>query len=113
MYVEDCGIDFDALLEAWEMEQQAKVYVKESVLDDLGRLLQPQDSEVNSKPKKTARDKFRACENCNTEIVDRISMCAGCKKVAYCNYWCRKAHWKQHKKTCLYTLKKDNKERTG
>ena len=73
VYVQDCGIDFDALLEVREMEQQAKVYVKESVLDDLRKLLQPQDPEVNSKPKKTARDKFRACENCNTEIVDRIT----------------------------------------
>ena len=81
MYVEDCGIDFDALLEARELEQQAKVYVKECVLD-LRELLQPQDPEVNSKPKKTARDKFRACENCDTEIVDRILVCAGCKKVA-------------------------------
>ncbi len=86
-----------------ELEQQAKVYVKD----------QPQDPEVNSKPKKTARDKFRACENCDTEIVDRILVCAGCKKVAYCNYRCQKAHWKQHKKTCSYALKKDNKERTG
>ena len=25
-------------------------------------------------------------------------VCAGCKKVAYCNYRCEKAHWKQHKK---------------
>ena len=46
MYVEDCGIDFDALLEARELEQQAKVYVKECVLD-LRELLQPQDPEVN------------------------------------------------------------------
>ena len=112
VYVEDCGIDFDVLLEARELEQQAKVYVKECVLD-LRELLQPQDPEVNSKPKKTARDKFRACENCDTEIVDRILVCAGCKKVAYCNYRCQKAHWKQHKKTCSYALKKDNKERTG
>ena len=81
VYVEDCGIDFDVLLEARELEQQAKVYVKECVLD-LRELLQPQDPEVNSKPKKTACDKFRACENCDTEIVDRILVCAGCKKVA-------------------------------
>ena len=53
VYVEDCGIDFDALLEAREMEQQTKVYVRESVLDDLRRFLQLQDPEVNSKPKKT------------------------------------------------------------
>ena len=113
VYMEDCGIDFDALLEAREMEQQGKVYVKESVLDNLRLFLQLQEPEINSKPKKTARDKFRACENCDTEIVDRILVCAGCKKVAYCNYWCQKAHWKQHKKTCSYALKKDNKERTG
>ena len=96
------------ILEARELEQQAKVYVKECVLD-LWELLQLQDPEVNSKPKKTARDKFRACENCDTEIVDRILVCAGCKKVVYCNYRCQKAHWKQHKKTCSYSLKKDNK----
>ena len=41
MYVKDCGIDFDALLEAREMEQQAKVYVKECVLDDLREFLEP------------------------------------------------------------------------
>ena len=92
-----------------ELEQQAKVYVKECVLD-LRELLQPQDPEVNSKPKKTARDKFRACDNCDTEIVHRILICAGCKKVAYCNYRCQKAHWKQHNKTCLYALKKDKNE---
>ena len=90
------------------MEQIAKVYIKECVLADLQKFLQPQDPEVNSKPKKTARDKFRACENCDTETVDRILVCAACKMVAYCNYQCQKARWKQHKKTCSYALKKDN-----
>ena len=84
MYVEDCGIDFDVLLEARELEQQAKVYVKECVLDLRG-LLQPQILKSTQNPK-TARDKFRACENCDTEIVDRILVCAGC------NYRCQKAH---------------------
>ena len=37
-------------------------------------------------------------------------MCAGCKKVAYCNYRCQKAHWKQHKKTCSYALKTTKSE---
>ena len=110
MYVEDCGIDFDALLEAWEMEQQTKVYIKECVLDDLRKFLELQDLEVSLKPKKTGRDKFRACENCNMEIADRILVCAGCKKVAYCNYRCQKAHWKQHKKTCLYAFKTTKSE---
>ena len=58
-----------------------------------------------TKSRKTARDKFRRCENCEEEIVDRIQLCAGCKKVAYCNIRCQKAHWKQHKKSCLYVQK--------
>lgn len=65
------------------------------------------------KSKKTARDKFKTCENCQLVISERIQVCAGCKKVAYCNYRCQKAHWKVHKKTCSYALKKDAKDRTG
>ena len=63
--------------------------------------------------KKTARTKFRTCDNCSTEIIERILVCAGCKKVAYCNYRCQKANWKAHKKTCSYALKKEAKDRTG
>ncbi len=66
-----------------------------------------------SRSKKTARDKFKTCENCQLVINERIQVCAGCKKVAYCNYRCQKAHWKVHKKTCSYALKKDAKDRTG
>ncbi len=61
----------------------------------------------------TARDKFKMCENCGLEIVGRILLCAGCKKVAYCNFRCQKASWKVHKKTCSYALRKDGKESTG
>ena len=67
----------------------------------------------DSKPRKTARDKFKTCENCGSEIVERILVCAGCKKVAYCNFRCQKANWKLHKKTCSYALKKDVKDCTG
>ncbi len=66
-----------------------------------------------AKSKKTARDKFKTCENCQLVINERIQVCAGCKKVAYCNYRCQKAHWKVHKKSCSYALKKDTKDRTG
>ena len=65
-------------------------------------------SATDTKPtrtRKTARDKFRRCENCEQEIADRIQLCSGCKKVAYCNNHCQKAHWKQHKKTCTYVQK--------
>lgn len=58
-----------------------------------------------SKNRKTARDKFRRCENCEQEILERIQLCAGCKKVAYCNIRCQKSHWKQHKKSCTYVQK--------
>ena len=66
------------------------------------------------KSRKTARDKFRNCENCEQEISDRIQLCSGCKKVAYCNIHCQKAHWKSHKKTCTYVAQKSaEKEKTG
>ena len=35
-----------------------------------------------------ARDKFTCCNNCSKSIVGRILVCAGCKKVAYCNFKC-------------------------
>lgn len=62
-----------------------------------------------SKSRKTARDKFRRCENCEQEILERIQLCAGCKKVAYCNIRCQKSHWKQHKKSCTYAPKQSEK----
>lgn len=71
------------------------------------------ENDQDSKSKRTARDKFKTCENCVQVITDRILVCAGCKKVAYCNYRCQKAHWKMHKKSCSYALKKDAKDRTG
>ena len=66
-------------------------------------------ADTKSKNRKTARDKFRKCENCNQEILERIQLCAGCKKVAYCNLQCQKTHWKQHKKTCSYAQKPSEK----
>ena len=57
--------------------------------------------------KTTARDKFKECENCHTEISDKIRVCSACKRVAYCNSDCQKEHWKVHKQTCSYYLKKD------
>ena len=59
----------------------------------------------STKSRITARDKFRCCENCGQEISDRIQLCAGCKRVAYCNSQCQKAHWRQHKKSCSYVQK--------
>lgn len=67
----------------------------------------------SSRSRTTARDRFKTCVNCNETILDRIQLCAGCKKVAYCNFRCQKAHWKTHKQTCSYALKKDPKDRTG
>lgn len=66
-------------------------------------------ADSKSKNRKTARDKFRRCENCEQEILERIQLCAGCKKVAYCNIRCQKAHWKQHKKSCTYVQKPSEK----
>lgn len=66
-------------------------------------------SETKGKTRKTARDKFRQCENCDQVIRERIQLCSGCKKVAYCNVQCQKTHWKLHKKTCSYALKKESK----
>ena len=69
----------------------------------------PSTVDPKSKIRKTARDKFRSCENCREDIRDRIQLCSGCKKVAYCNSQCQKSHWKIHKKTCTYALKKGEK----
>ena len=124
VYVEDCGIDFDTLLQARALETLASLesvdgiesveYV-DGTLEYVDGSLEAVDESLEAKPagKKTARDKFKSCENCDMEIVDRILVCAGCKKVAYCNYRCQKAHWKRHKKTCSYALKKEAKDRTG
>lgn len=60
-----------------------------------------------------SRAKLRFCDNCGQEILTRVQVCAGCKKVAYCNFRCQKASWKQHKKTCSYALRKEGKESTG
>ncbi len=67
------------------------------------------DNGGNGKARITARDRFKNCASCNTVIKDRIQLCSGCKKVAYCNSACQKANWKTHKKTCTYATKK----RTG
>ena len=72
-----------------------------------------EDSSDESRSHTVAREKFKYCENCGQEITSRILLCAGCKKVAYCNYRCQKASWKVHKKTCSYALRKDGKESTG
>ena len=64
--------------------------------------------------RKTARDKFRTCENCGIAI-QRIHVCSGCRKVAYCNKQCQRTHWKVHKKTCTYsaTKKGEGEEEDG
>ena len=61
-----------------------------------------------SQSKVAAREKFRSCENCGSEIEDRILVCSSCKKVAYCNRQCQKAHWKAHKKTCSHKVNKED-----
>ena len=52
-----------------------------------------------------SRSKRRAekwtCDYCNKTSVKKLSMCARCKKVSYCNKDCQRAAWKAHKKTCV------------
>ena len=60
-----------------------------------------------SQSKVAAREKFRSCENCGSIIEERILVCSGCKKVAYCDRKCQKAHWKAHKKACSHKVTKD------
>ena len=55
-----------------------------------------------SQSKMAAREKFRSCDNCSQVIEERILVCSSCKRVAYCNRKCQKAHWKSHKKTCSH-----------
>ena len=61
-----------------------------------------------SQSKVVAREKFRLCENCGSVIDDRILVCSGCKKVAYCNRKCQKAHWKSHKRVCSHRASKED-----
>ena len=69
--------------------------------------------EPPTSPPTTKAGKPKFCDNCGKELLARIQVCAGCKKVAYCNFRCQKASWKLHKKTCSYALRKDSKESTG
>lgn len=71
------------------------------------------DSSEESHLSAAARNKLKFCDNCGQEILTRVQACAGCKRVAYCNFRCQKASWKVHKKTCSYALRKDGKESTG
>ncbi len=79
-----------------------------SGMDDIDESFGGENS-VYGKARMTARDRFKTCAHCNTLIKDRIQLCSGCKKVAYCNSMCQKANWKTHKKMCTYAAKK----RTG
>ena len=70
-------------------------------------------SEEDSRAHVIARERFQCCDSCGNKIATRILLCAGCKKVAYCNFRCQKASWKVHKKVCSYALRKGGKESTG
>lgn len=61
--------------------------------------------------KKTARDKFRFCGLCDKPVTKKILVCAGCKRVCYCDISCQKIHWKKHKTLCDFV--KNKKELTG
>ena len=90
-----------------------------TALDDDTPMLDPDDegedgqgeTPMSHPASKAGKPKF--CDNCGKELLARIQVCAGCKRVAYCNYRCQKASWKVHKKTCSYALRKDSKESTG
>ena len=71
------------------------------------------ESSEGSHMSSATRNRLKFCDNCGKEILTRVQACAGCKKVAYCNFRCQKASWKVHKKTCSYALRKDGKESTG
>ena len=90
-----------------EVSDEGKdVEMKDLEEDEIG------ESDAHAGPK-IAREKFKFCDNCGKQIDSRIMLCAGCKRVAYCNYGCQKAKWKVHKKVCAYALRKDGKESTG
>ena len=75
-----------------------------------GVVITPTTETVAKAPqsKVAARDKFRSCENCSSVIEDRILVCSGCKKVAYCNRQCQKKNWKMHKKSCSHKVNKED-----
>lgn len=104
--------DFDDLSDPLDPDE-----VVHSKLDpprELGDEGSGSDSSEGSHLSAAARSKLKYCDNCGQEInLSRVQACAGCKRVAYCNFRCQKASWKVHKKTCSYALKKDGKESTG
>ena len=87
--------------------------VVRSKLDPPHGLESGSDSSEDAHMSTASRKKPRFCDNCGAEILTKVQACAGCKKVAYCNFRCQKASWKEHKKTCSYALRKDGKESTG
>ena len=40
------------------------------------------------------------CGNCGTVFNPELKKCSTCKKVSYCNRYCQKSHWKEHKIDC-------------
>lgn len=86
--------------------QESMISTASSGMDDID---EDWSGDNASKNRLTARDRFNSCANCNQVIRERIQLCSGCKKVAYCNAACQKANWRIHKRTCTYAARK----RTG
>jgi len=59
----------------------------------------------------TPRDKanLHMCAKCG-EADNKLKNCSACKSVAYCSVDCQRAHWKQHKPTCMTKRAKGKKK---
>ena len=56
---------------------------------------------LKSIPKKESKMSItmQYCGNCRT-VFNNLRKCSGCCKVFYCNIYCQKSHWKEHKFIC-------------
>lgn len=46
------------------------------------------------------RNATMECARCCSQDYEKLSRCAGCRKVSYCSRECQKADWKRHKQVC-------------
>ena len=54
----------------------------------------------NQKKKSKMAIIMQSCGNCGTVFNSNLRKCLSCRMVSYCNRYCQKSHWKEHKSNC-------------